>query len=176
MTAAPTPEPRPLDGFRIGVTAARKADEQVALLRSLGAQHVLDSNSAGFDEILRNHCRELGATISFDAVAGELSARVLRAQPKGSRMIVYGALSLAAVQADPGSLVFEGKRIEGFWLSAWLAKQSLITRGRIAGKVQKLLASELKSEVRASYPLDQVQRALAEYTAEMTGGKILLVP
>ena len=38
MTAAPTPEPRPLDGFRIGVTAARKADEQVALLRRRGAE------------------------------------------------------------------------------------------------------------------------------------------
>ena len=33
MTSAPSPEARPLDGFRIGVTAARKADEQVALLR-----------------------------------------------------------------------------------------------------------------------------------------------
>ena len=28
---------RPLEGFRIGVTAARKADEQVALLRRRGA-------------------------------------------------------------------------------------------------------------------------------------------
>ena len=38
MTAAQEPEPRPLTGFRIGVTAARKADEQVALLRRRGAE------------------------------------------------------------------------------------------------------------------------------------------
>ena len=167
--------------FNIPVINVVRRPEQVALLRNIGTQlggahHVLDSNSAGFDDILRDHCRKMDATISFDAVAGELSARVLRAQPKGSRMIVYGALSLAAVQADPGSLVFEGKRVEGFWLSAWLAKQNIITRGRIAGKVQKLLAGDLKSEVRARYPLDQAPRALAEYTAEMTSGKILLVP
>ncbi|MDP9267823.1 MAG: zinc-binding dehydrogenase [Acidobacteriota bacterium] len=150
--------------------------EQVGLLRSLGAQHVLDSNSSGFDEILRNHCRELGATISFDAVAGEMSGRVLRAQPKGSRMVIYGALSLAAVQVEPGSLVFEEKSVEGFWLSAWLKKRNIITRARIAGQVQKLLASELKSEVRARHPLDQAQRALQEYAADMTSGKVLLVP
>ena len=36
MTAAA--EPRPLAGFRIGVTAARKAEEQVALLRRRGAE------------------------------------------------------------------------------------------------------------------------------------------
>ena len=150
--------------------------EQVGLLRGLGAQHVLDSNSAGFPDILREHCRELGATISFDAVAGDLSACVLRAQPKGSRMIVYGALSLAPVPVDPGALVFEGKSVAGFWLSSWLAKRNILTRGRIAGKVQKLLASELKSDVRARYPLDQAARALAEYAADMTSGKILLVP
>ena len=43
MTAAVEPEGplvdgKPLDGFRIGVTAARKADEQVALLRRRGAE------------------------------------------------------------------------------------------------------------------------------------------
>lgn len=37
MTAVPEAISRPLDGFRIGVTAARKADEQVALLRRRGA-------------------------------------------------------------------------------------------------------------------------------------------
>ncbi len=37
MTAVPEVDPRSLDGFRIGVTAARKADEQVALLRRRGA-------------------------------------------------------------------------------------------------------------------------------------------
>jgi uroporphyrinogen-III synthase len=37
VTVTPATELRPLDGFRIGVTAARKADEQVALLRRRGA-------------------------------------------------------------------------------------------------------------------------------------------
>jgi len=155
--------------------------EQVALLRNLagqqaGAHHVLDSNSAGFDEILRNHCRELGATIAFDAVAGEMSGRIQRAQPKRSRLVIYGALSLEAAQIDPGVLIFEAKSVDGFWLSGWLAKLSLFSRARIAGQVQKLLASELKTEVRARYPLDQAPRALQEYSAEMTSGKILLVP
>ena len=150
--------------------------EQVGILRSMGAQHVLDSHEAGFDDILREHCRTYAATIAFDAVAGEMTARVLRAMPNRGRMIVYGALSLAAAQADPGSLIFEGKSVEGFWLSAWLAKKSLLGRARIAGDVQKLLASELKSEVRGRYPLADVPRALHEYAANMTAGKPLIVP
>ena len=43
-----------------------------------------------------------------------LSAFLLRAQPQGSRLLVYGGLSLQGSQADPASLIFEGKRLEGF--------------------------------------------------------------
>lgn len=163
---------------RSGITVINvvRRPEQVGLLRSMGARHVLDSHEAGFDDILREHCRTHAATIAFDAVSGEMTARILRAQPKGSRMIVYGALSLEAVQADPGSLIFEGKSVEGFWLSAWLASRSLLGRARIAGQVQKLLATELKSEIRERYPLADVPRALAEYAANMTAGKPLIVP
>lgn len=162
--------------FSLPVISIVRRPEQVDLLRSLGATHVLDSSDAGFDNALRDLCRELGATIGFDAVAGEMSARVLRAQPRGSRLLVYGALSLQPVQTDPSSLIFEGKRLEGFWLSAWLGRQGMLARLRIARKVQARLAGELKTEVRARFPLDGVARALALYAADMTGGKVLLTP
>jgi NADPH:quinone reductase len=157
------------------INVVRRA-EQVMLLRDLGAEHVLDSSSPDFDANLRQLCHKLKASIGFDAVAGEMSARVLHAQPRGSRLLVYGALSLREVEADPGSLIFEGKRVEGFWLSAWLGRKSLLSRFRIARHVQKLLSNELKTEIRARFPLEQVHRALREYAAHMTGGKILLVP
>jgi NADPH:quinone reductase-like Zn-dependent oxidoreductase len=163
-------------GAGITVINVVRRPEQVGLLRGMGAEHVLISSDATFDDILREHCRKFSATIAFDAVAGDLTARVLRAQPKGSRMIVYGALSLEAVQVDPGSLIFESKRVEGFWLSQWLAKKSLLSRARIGGQVQKLLAGELKSEVRGRYPLADVPRALREYAANMTAGKALITP
>ncbi len=153
-----------------------RRQEQVDLLRSLGAEHVLNSSDAGFDAQLKDLARRLRATIAFDAVAGEMTARVLRAQPPRSRILVYGGLSLAAAQAYPGSLIFESKRMEGFWLSGWLRKKSMLARFRTAREVQKLLASELKSEVRAKVPLEQVPKALADYSAHMTGGKFLVTP
>jgi NADPH:quinone reductase len=73
-----------------------------------------------------SRCHQLGASIGFDAVAGEMSAIVLRAQPHGSRLPVYGVLSLQSSQADPASLIFEGKRLEGFWLNTWLRSKTLL--------------------------------------------------
>ena len=157
------------------INVVRRA-EQVQLLRDLGAEHVLDSSTPDFDANLRQLCHKVGASIGFDAVAGEMSARVLHAQPRGSRLLVYGALSLRAAEADPGSLIFEGKQMEGFWLSAWLGKKNMLRRFRIARRVQKLLSGELKTDIRARFRLEDVARALQEYTANMTGGKILLVP
>jgi NADPH:quinone reductase-like Zn-dependent oxidoreductase len=105
-----------------------------------------------------------------------MSARVLSAQPRGGRLIVYGALSLEAVHADPSSLIFEGKHVEGFWLSAWLRNRGLIGQLRIARQVQALLGQELKTDIQARFPLEQVQRALEQYISNMTAGKILITP
>lgn len=60
-------------------------------------------------------------------------------------------------------------------MSGWLRKRSILGQLRIARQVQTLLASDLRTEIRARYPLEEVTRALQEYAANMTGGKILLV-
>jgi NADPH:quinone reductase-like Zn-dependent oxidoreductase len=162
--------------FRLPVVNVVRRAEQVALLRGMGAEYVLDSSEPGFDDELRKVCHKLSASISFDAVAGEMSGRVLRAQPQGSRMLVYGALSLKAVEIDPGSLIFEGKRLEGFWLSAWLRHRNLLSQLRVASQVQSMLAGDLKTEIRARLPLEKAGEGLAQYASDMTAGKVLLVP
>jgi NADPH:quinone reductase len=121
-------------GFSLPVINVVRRAEQLGLLRGLGAEYVVNSSEPEFDKRLRELCHRLGATIGFDAVAGEMSARVLRAQPRGSRLLVYGALSLQASQADPATLIFEGKRLEGFSLDAWLRSRTLLGRLRLTRK------------------------------------------
>lgn len=157
------------------VNIVRRA-EQVEVLKATGAEHVLNSSDADFDSRLKEICHKLRATIGFDAVAGEMTARVLSAQPRGSRLLIYGALSLEAAQTDPASLIFGQKRLEGFWLSGWLRRKNLLSQIRVAGEVQKLLGSDLKSEVHSRFPLDQAAAAIAEYAANMTAGKVLIMP
>lgn len=161
--------------FSIPVVNVVRRREQVELLRAMGSQHVLNSSDPGFEGALRDLCRKLGATIGFDAVAGDMSGMVLNAQPPQSRLLVYGGLSLAPSQVDPTWLIFEGKRLEGFGLSNWLQSKNLLTQLRIAGQVQDLLGSDLKTEFQARFPLKSVGKALQQYTSNMTAGKILLV-
>ena len=162
--------------FGIPVINVVRRPEQLELLRSEGSEHVLSSADPNFDSELKKLARELGATIGFDAVSGDLTARLLRAQPKHSRMLVYGALSMSAAQADPGSLIFEGKSMEGFWLSGWLARQRFHQKVRLSRQIQSLLSTDLKSDIRAKVPLDQAATAIQQYAANMTAGKFLITP
>ena len=162
--------------FSIPIINVVRRDEQVKALRELGTEYVLDSSKPGFDVQLRDLCHRLQATIAFEAVSGEMSLRVQRAQPSGSRLVVYGALSLQPSQSDPGALIFEKKTVEGFWLTDWLQSKNMLGQLRVSRQVQQLLGTDLKTDIRNRVPLEETPKALQVYSANMTGGKILLVP
>jgi NADPH:quinone reductase-like Zn-dependent oxidoreductase len=167
-------------GHRFAVTVLNivRRPEQVEQLRALGAaaDRVLNSTDSDFDRRLKESCGRFGTTLGFDAVGGELTACLLKAMPPHSRILVYGALSQEACRVDPSSLIFEGKRVEGFWLSQWLRDRSLIGQLRLARQVQRLLPTEFKSDVQARFPLSAVAEALNRYTTNMSAGKVLLMP
>lgn len=157
-----------------GIHIVRR-EEQVELLRTLGARYVFNSEAQDFDEQLRDACHQLNATIAFEAVSGMSAAGVLRAMPTGSRLLLYGALSESPLMADPRDLIFQRKRVEGFWLADWLAKRSLWGQLRLTRQVQNALSDLLRSEVAGRYPLHEVHQALRDYQTSMTAGKRLLI-
>ncbi len=150
--------------------------EQVAQLRSLGAQHVLNSTDADFDTALKSLTRELKATLAFDAVAGDLTGRVLAAMPRNSEIVVYGALSESAVTFDPAAFIFQNKRVTGFWLPKWIPNRGLPRMAPLLLKVRNLISTELASQVHARLPLEAASQGLADYAANMSAGKVIFVP
>jgi len=149
--------------------------EQVELLKSKGAREVLDSSESDFDKRLKEACKRVHATVAFDAVAGNLTGRVLHAMPTGSECLVYGGLSMEGCLLDPRSLIFERKRLRGFWLSDWMRRASALKKFSASRSIQKLLKNEFKTEIRARLPLEQAAEGVRAYEREMTGGKILLM-
>jgi NADPH2:quinone reductase len=139
-----------------------------------GADIVLNSNATGFEQRLHDACHQTNTHLAFDAVAGKLTNQVLKAMPKSSKAIVYSALSEQRVQLSPDQLIFENKKVDGFWLGPWISNQNLIKIMRLWRSAQQQIPNELKSEIRKTYPLHEVKAAIHEYTGEMTAGKILL--
>ena len=56
------------------------------------------------------------------------------------------------------------------------ASKKHLSQLRVSRRVQGFLAGDLKTEIQARLPLEEVTRGLERYAANMTGGKILLIP
>jgi NADPH:quinone reductase-like Zn-dependent oxidoreductase len=162
--------------FRFPIIHVVRRQAHLDLLRNLGASHVLDSSDPGFDSRLRDLCRQLRATVAFDAVAGEMTGRVLSAMPRGGRLIVYGALSEGACAVQPGQLIFKQKSIEGFWLPDWNSKLNIVKRWKTAFAVQRLLGADLQTEVHRRVSFQEAAAGIETYMLEMSKGKILIMP
>lgn len=154
-----------------------RRQEQVDLLHSLGAEHVLDSSDPDFPFKLSKLCRDLKATIAFDAVAGDLPSQLLYALPRGGELVIYGALSEEAVKnLNPGDFIFGQKKVSGFWLSLWIANLDMKQMQTTAVTIQQQLGDTLQTDVRIRPDLATAPAEIATYTTNMTAGKVLIMP
>jgi NADPH:quinone reductase-like Zn-dependent oxidoreductase len=153
-----------------------RRSEQVHMLKGIGADIVLNSAAPDFDQELKEACHQVDAHLALDAIAGRMTLRLLDAMPDNSKVTVYGGLSREAAMSSPAHLIFQDKRVEGFWLTKWLVRKNKLQSLLIWRRAQKLLSTDLKTEIRAQVPLENVPDAVKEYERQMTGGKILIIP
>ncbi len=162
------------EGLKVINVVRREA--QVDLLKGQGATVVLNSSEADFNQQLHDACHRADAHLAFDAVAGPMTCQLLDALPEHSKVTVYSCLSRKAPQVGHDHIIFEDKAVNGFWLGPWISNLNLLQILLLWRRAQKLVATELKSEIRAQYPFQDAKKAVQEYLGQMTGGKILLRP
>ncbi len=152
-----------------------RRQEQVELLKSLGARYVLNSLDEDFHDRLRKVAHELNATLILDAVGGGLTRQLLDAAPFGAAVLVYANLSGEPSIFNAETLIFGDKKVAGFFLSNWAAKKSFISKLWFTQRVKRLATKALQTSVQKRLPLSAAQQALEIYRSNMTAGKVLLV-
>jgi len=163
-----------IKGIRVINIVRREA--QVELLKGQGAAIVLNSSEADFVEQLRDASYQFQARLAFDAVSGAMTKSLLDGMPDDSQIIVYGRLAQEPIQVDPVRLYGDYKTLSGFYLATWFAGRNMLQNMMLWRKAQKLMATELRSPIRAQVPLKDARKAVKEYQGHMTGGKVLLRP
>lgn len=177
----------------IGLVNIVRKPEQAALLRDLGAQHVVDSSADQYAANLEAAVRSTGATLAFDAIGGgRIASSILTAMERvavssmeeysryGSttlkQVYIYGSLDVA-----PTTL----QRNFGFaWsLSAWLLPNFLARAGgevmgrmraRVAAEIDTTFASHYSQRVGLAEAL--TPEAMSVYGRQATGEKFLIEP
>jgi NADPH:quinone reductase-like Zn-dependent oxidoreductase len=156
-----------------GIHVVRRR-EQVAAVE---AEHVLVSSEPGFDGELAALAARLGATIALDAVAGDMTGRLVAALPKNSEVVVYGALSgQPSGGIDPMELAFGHKRVRGFEIATHVADLGLLRAWRFATAAQRRVrAGTFATAIADRVSLADAPARLAGYQGRMSDGKVLLV-
>lgn len=158
----------------IPVISVVRREEQVEMLKSAGAEHVLNSSDPDFEKEMKKIAHRLNATIIFDAVGGKLPQQLLSAAPKGSKLFIYGRLSADVCEILPGELIFTGNQIQGFWLTNWLHEKGMIKTLFAVRKVQSLLNAELGTKIYQQFTIGQITDAIETYRNNMSEGKVLI--
>lgn len=175
----------------VPLVAIVRNDAQIATLRALGVQHVLDSSQEGFVDSLTEAIAKTGATLAFDAVGGgPLAERILTAMeralsrdtdtwsPYGSTVLkqvyVYGMLDRGPTTLSRGYGLAWG--FGGWLVGNVLAKltpdEVSALRARVARELTTTFASEYTAEIRLADLLDHA--TLLRIARMATGEKYLI--
>jgi NADPH:quinone reductase len=154
-----------------------RRDDQIERTLGLGAGPVLCSADPDFERTLESVARDLGATIAFDAVAGEMTGRLLAAMPGGGEVVVYGALSGdPCADVGPMDLIARAKNVRGFYLGNWLRRKGAVGTWLTIRRSQRRIANgELRTEIAMRVPIDEVRAGLSAYLARRSDGKALIL-
>ncbi|RZS97395.1 zinc-dependent alcohol dehydrogenase family protein [Cecembia calidifontis] len=159
-------------GIKVACTVRR--DEQKEILVKLGADLVINTEKEKLQKVIMEQTQE-GVDVVFDAVGGVLGARALASLKTGGKMMVFGLLSLENIPLNSGLLIFKNLKVEGFWLTTWMAGLSPEeTQKAFKTVFSHLLSQKIKVDVEATFPLEQFREALAAYEKEGRNGKIIL--
>jgi NADPH:quinone reductase len=170
-----------------------RSDAQVALLKGIGATHIVNSASESFLGDLTDALVETGATIGFDAIGGgKLAGQILGCMEAAAakratsysrygtdvfkQVYVYGAL-------DVGPSVLNRNfgltwALSGFLLTPFLQKAGMETNMRMRKRVVDELTTTFKSHYSHEISLTDALNldVLMAYNAKRTGEKYLIRP
>jgi NADPH:quinone reductase-like Zn-dependent oxidoreductase len=153
-----------------------RRDDMVPVLEALGADVVLVD---GPDLAARVAAATNGAKIrlAFDAVGGSATDRLAQSVAVGGTVVNYGAMSGEACKVAPGSFVFRNITLRGFWLAFWFRQATVPQQMALyTDLAQRIARGELTARVHRTFPLAQVQDAVALAASGGRDGKVLLVP
>jgi NADPH:quinone reductase-like Zn-dependent oxidoreductase len=161
------------DGFRT-MNVVRRREQGDELLR-LGGDAVICSSEEAIQARALALTNGTGVPFAIDAVGGRTASDVVQALGANGRMLVYGTLSMEPMSIDPRVLMVNHKTVEGFWLSIWAARQSMITMLLLFRRISQLLrAGVLTTEVGSSFSMDQIKDAVRQAATPGRQGKVLL--
>jgi NADPH2:quinone reductase len=171
-----------------------RSQEQVQILKGLGAEHIVNSAQASFRDDLVSALKATGATLAFDAIGGgKLAGQILNAMEavaagaSAETYNMYGSSVHKQVYIcgtlDPGSIELTRGFGMAWGIGGWLLFHFLAKVGpeveaqlkaRVANEIRTTFASHYTRTISLLEALDP--DVIAAYRRRATGEKLLIKP
>ncbi len=170
-----------------------RSPAQVAILKGIGAEYVVDTSAEGFIDDLVAAIEATGATVAFDAIGGgKLGSQILWAMEQVANrkaggfsrygtnsqkhLFIYGALDLSPTILNR-NFGFSWD-VSAFLLMPFLEKIGHHNADRLRTRVRDGLTTTFASSYKAKVTLEQAlsRDCVLEYNARRTGEKYLVLP
>ncbi len=158
---------------KIDLICIVRREEQVKTLTDLGAEHILNSSDADYQQKLKDKIAQLKPAAFFDAVGGEEGTHVIQQMDSNTTTYCYGALSGKPYAVGAGDLIFKNKVLKGFWLNDIFKDQEMAAQV-FAATFGNLATRAYKTDISKTFPQAQFEDAIQYYKTHMSEGKVLL--
>lgn len=149
-----------------------RKDENVTMLKSLGADYAFNTESANFEAEISECFAKLKPNVFFDCVSGELGTRILRKMGQGASLIAYGSLVDEPYGFTSKEIRFSEMSIEGFALGHYALK-NLEKKDAFGVQAMEHLANGVLSlHISKKFALENYLEAFAYYKENQSLGKV----
>jgi NADPH:quinone reductase-like Zn-dependent oxidoreductase len=146
-------------------------------LGRIGITNVVATDSANWQEKVRELSKGASIRFGIDSIGGPASDEIFSAMGEGSTLYSFGALTGKPLQISAANLLFKQARVEGFWLGKLLQTTPPELVGKLIGEiVTKAASGKLTLDVGGRYSLADAGKAAAASDVPGRAGKIVLVP
>jgi NADPH2:quinone reductase len=158
-----------------GVTSKEKG--QVAL--ASGAEALIDLSAPDLRESLRDQVFALtdnrGVDAVFDPVGGDVFDAALRAVGYAGRMVIIGFASGRIPEVKGHYILLKNIALVGAPLDIHFKMQPEVMDAAVADLFRMYERGEIKPEIMATYPLDDIHKAMDLIVGRKVKGKIVLM-
>lgn len=109
-------------GLDMDIINVVRREEQKEMLEKLGASHIIvtSGDEETWKAELKAKVKELGATVAFDAVSGDMTGHLMDAMPPKGIVHLYGGLAGKCNGISPQDLIYRKKELKSFFLTSWI--------------------------------------------------------
>ena len=163
-------------GHAMGATviAAASSPEKLAVAKSRGAAHLIDTSSEDLKARVKDLTRGRGVDVVYDPVGGDLFDAALRVTAWEGRLIVIGFAAGRVPQIPANLLLVKNLTAVGFYWGSYRAKDPDRVRASFDTLLGWVAEGRLKPHISERFALEDAAKAIRLLQARKATGKVVL--